>query len=427
MNNFEKKKIHICVIGLGYVGLPLAVEFSKKYKVSGYDKNKNRINDLKKSIDSNKDIFFKKNKNISFTTNYSDIKKCNIFIVAVPTPINKSFKPNLIPLLNACKIVGKVLKRNDIVIFESTVYPGCTEDDCVPILSKISHLKPNKDFFYGYSPERINPGDKKHTLKNIQKVISASNKKTLNFLSDLYGSIINAGVHKTKNIKIAEAAKVIENTQRDLNIAFMNELSMIFQKLNISTKDVLKAAKTKWNFLNFKPGLVGGHCIGVDPYYLTYISKKHGYMPNFLISGRTINNKVPSFVVTQIFNAIKNKIKNKKRYDVHVSGLTFKENVSDLRNSKVFEIINLLLKKKINLTVYDPLVRKIDLPKIYQKYFKKNINYKFLKADIFIFAVSHSHMLKNVNKHINRIKENNKNLILVDLTSNLSTKADIVL
>ncbi len=424
IDNGKFKNLSICVLGLGYVGLPLAIEFSKKFRVIGYDKNKNRIKSLKKGIDLNNDINFKINKNIFFTSNEIDIKNCSVYIIAVPTPIKKNFQPDLNPIKSASETVGKIIKKGDIVIFESTVYPGCTECDCVPIISNFSSLTPNSDFFYGYSPERINPGDKKHTLVKIKKVVSASNTKTLNFISSLYGSIIKVGVHKAKSIRIAEAAKVIENTQRDLNIAFMNELSKIFFQLDIDTKEVLKAAKTKWNFLNFKPGLVGGHCIGVDPYYLTHISKKNGYMPNFLISGRTINNNMPIFIVDRVMGLLKKQKLNRK-INAFIAGLTFKEDVSDLRNSKVFEIINLLIKKNIKVTIFDPLVDKSNLPPNSKKLFKENIIYKKLKTDIFIIAVSHKDMLNKINKNINNIKLHNKNLILVDLTSKLSVKADI--
>tara|TARA_B100001057_G_scaffold499945_1_gene612652 strand:- start:5281 stop:6582 length:1302 start_codon:yes stop_codon:yes gene_type:complete len=422
---FDKlNSLSICILGLGYVGLPLAIEFSKKFRVVGYDKDINRIKSLKKGKDINNDINFKINKNIFFTSNDTDIKICNIFIIAVPTPIKKNFQPDLNPIKSASKTVGKILKKGDIVIFESTVYPGCTENDCVPIISNFSNLQPNTDFFYGYSPERINPGDKKHTLVKIKKVVSASNIKTLNLISNLYSSIIKAGIHKTKTIKIAEAAKVIENTQRDLNIAFMNELSKIFFHLDIEIKEVLEAAKTKWNFLDFKPGLVGGHCIGVDPYYLTHISKKKGYMPNFVISGRTINNNMPKFIVDRIINLLK-KQKIKGKVNAFIAGLTFKEDVSDLRNSKVFEIISLLIKKNIKVSIFDPLINKSELPSFSKKLFKENMIYKKLKTDIFILAVSHNNMLNKINKNINKIKSNNKNLILVDLTSKLSVKADI--
>lgn len=424
---YQNKNIHICVLGLGYVGLPLAVEFSKKYKVIGFDKNVIRINNLKKGKDTNDDIKFKLNKNIRFTDNISDIANCNIYIVAVPTPINKKLKPNLAPLIEASKTIGKILNKGDVVIYESTVYPGCTEDDCIPIIAEISGLKPKIDFQFAYSPERINPGDKKHTLTKIKKIVSASSVKTLNFLTKLYGSIIKAGIHKAKSIRIAEAAKVIENTQRDLNIAFMNELSRIFFNLDIKTKDVLEAANTKWNFLDFKPGLVGGHCIGVDPYYLTYISKKFGYMPNFLISGRSINNQVPNFVVSQIIKSAQNKNKNKRKFRAFIAGLTFKENVSDLRNSKVFDIISLLKKNNINITLTDPLIKKNELPENIRKMFKDKINYKLIKTDIFILAVRHNELVKKINRNIKKIKFNNKNITIVDLTSNLSIEPDIEL
>ena len=424
--NVNFRNVSICVLGLGYVGLPLAIEFSKKFKVVGYDKNKKRIKSLNQGVDLNNDLNFKVNKNIIFTTSEIDIKSCNIFIIAVPTPINKYFQPDLLPIKSASKIVGKIIKKGDTVVLESTVYPGCTENDCVPIITKYSGLKPNVDFFFGYSPERINPGDKKHTLANIKKVVSASNAKSLNFISSLYKSIIKAGVHKAKTIKIAEAAKVIENTQRDLNIAFMNELSRIFYNLNIDTKEVLKAANTKWNFLNFKPGLVGGHCIGVDPYYLTYISKKNGYLPNFVISGRAINNNVPLFIVERIIKLLKEQ-KIKRKITAHIAGLAFKENVSDQRNSKVFEIIKLLIKKNIKVTLSDPLIDKFELPTYSKKLFKENINFQKLKTDIFILAVGHRGMLKKINKNIDKIKSNNKNCILVDLTSKLFVKADITL
>lgn len=424
---YQNKIIHICVLGLGYVGLPLAVEFSKKYKVIGFDKNVIRINNLKKGKDTNDDIKFKLNKNIRFTDNILDIVDCNIYIIAVPTPINKKLQPNLAPLIEASKTIGKILNKGDVVIYESTVYPGCTENDCIPIISEISGLKPKIDFQFAYSPERINPGDKKHTLTKIKKIVSASNVKTLNFLTKLYGSIIKAGIHKAKSIRIAEAAKVIENTQRDLNIAFMNELSRIFFNLDIKTKDVLEAANTKWNFLDFKPGLVGGHCIGVDPYYLTYISKKFGYMPNFLISGRSINNQVPNFVVSQIIKSAQNKNKNKRKFRAFIAGLTFKENVSDLRNSKVFDIISLLKKNNINITLTDPLIKKNELPENIRKLFKDKINYKLIKTDIFILAVRHNELVKKINRNIKKIKFNNKNITIVDLTSNLSIEPDIEL
>ncbi len=359
MNNYN---IKICVFGLGYVGLPLAISFGKKYSVVGFDKNIKRIHQLKNKIDKNNEI--KKNqfnyaKKLSFTSNIIDLKTCNIFIVTVPTPIKKNKTPDLSFLIEACKNIAKFLKEKDIVIFESTVYPGTTQEVCVPILKRISKLKYNVDFFCGYSPERINPNDKKHTLSNIIKITSGSNKKTTDFVDKLYKSIVTAGTYKASSIEIAEAAKVIENTQRDLNIAFMNELALIFNKLNINTHEVLKAASTKWNFLNFKPGLVGGHCIGVDPYYLTYKSIKSGYTPKIITAGRNINDKFVNYVLWKAIHNTK-----KIFYNVNlrflVLGVTFKENCVDYRNSKSIELI-MKLKSKFNLVhCYDPLLKEND-------------------------------------------------------------------
>ena len=296
------------IIGLGYVGLPLAVAFSKKYSTLGYDIDNSRINDLKQGIDRTNEIESKslKNsfKNLFLTSEISDLKNCNIYIVTVPTPVNEDKTPNLNPITEATLIVSGILKKDDIVIFESTVYPGLTEEICVPILEDGSKLKFNKEFFVGYSPERINPGDKNHTINKIIKVVSGSDKQTLKIISKLYNSIIEAGVYKAPSIKIAEAAKVIENSQRDINIAFVNELSIIFNKMGIDTGEVLKAAGTKWNFLNFYPGLVGGHCIGVDPYYLAYKSKELGYNPKVILSGREINDLMPSFIVEEILELL---------------------------------------------------------------------------------------------------------------------------
>ncbi len=359
MNNYN---IKICVFGLGYVGLPLVISFGKKYSVVGFDKNIKRIHQLKNKIDKNNEI--KKNqfnyaKKLSFTSNIIDLKTCNIFIVTVPTPIKKNKTPDLSFLIEACKNIAKFLKEKDIVIIESTVYPGTTQEVCVPILKRISKLKYNVDFFCGYSPERINPNDKKHTLSNIIKITSGSNKKTTDFVDKLYKSIVTAGTYKASSIEIAEAAKVIENTQRDLNIAFMNELALIFNKLNINTHEVLKAASTKWNFLNFKPGLVGGHCIGVDPYYLTYKSIKSGYTPKIITAGRNINDKFVNYVLWKAIHNTK-----KIFYNVNlrflVLGVTFKENCVDYRNSKSIELI-MKLKSKFNLVhCYDPLLKEND-------------------------------------------------------------------
>ncbi|MDC0861382.1 nucleotide sugar dehydrogenase [Alphaproteobacteria bacterium] len=409
----------ICIIGLGYVGLPLALEFSKSYNVVGYDLNSKRVKSLAENHDENLETEGNiVTKNLQLTANYKEIKDCNIYIIAVPTPIDSKYKPDISILISACKTVGKLITKNDIVVIESTVYPGCTRNDCMPVISKYSKLKANKDYFFGYSPERINPGDKIHTLSSIKKVISASDDKTLKKLKLLYGKIIKAGLHLSSSIEVAEAAKVIENTQRDLNIAFMNELSIIFSKMNISTKEVLEAASSKWNFLNFQPGLVGGHCIGVDPYYLTHISKKNGYEPKFLISGRSINNHMPKYIVKSIEKlGIQKKIS--KNANVLFLGLTFKENVSDLRNAKSFEVIDALKKKYKNIEIYDPMVNENDLDKKYKSLFIRKKIFTLDKYSIVIFLVPHKSLLKNFSKKIYKYKNNNN--IVVDITLKLNS------
>jgi UDP-N-acetyl-D-galactosamine dehydrogenase len=410
----------ICIIGLGYVGLPLALEFSKKFKVIGFDLSSRRVNSLNDNIDENAEINKNiLNKKILFTDDSSKIKGCNIYIIAVPTPIDSKNNPNIALLKKACKLVGTLIKKKDIVVFESTVYPGCTRNDCIPIVSKVSKLKPNIDYFYGYSPERINPGDKIHTLTAIKKIISGSNLETTKKIKYIYGSIIKAGLHTTSTIEIAEAAKVIENTQRDLNIAFMNELSIIFNKLSIPTKEVLEASATKWNFLNFKPGLVGGHCIGVDPYYLTHISNKKGYKPSFLISGRSVNNSMPEFICRQLISLSRKKKLNSKD-EVLILGLTFKENVSDLRNSKIFDIIDILNQNFSNISIYDPLVEKKDLSNKYKNIFLEKKPILIKKYPIIVFAVAHSKLLNFYSKKIYNYK--NENNIVIDLTLKLDNK-----
>ena len=355
----KKKNLKIGVIGLGYVGLPLALSFGKKFDVIGYDTNSRRIDDLKKNIDSNKEAKrsdFLQSKNINFSNKDTELKNCNIFIVTVPTPINYKNIPDLKILKKASNIVAKFLKKKDIVIFESTVYPGATEEVCVPILEKKSNLKFNKDFFCGYSPERINPGDKINTFENISKVVSASNKYSLKIISQLYKSVIKKEIFSAKNIKTAEAAKIIENTQRDLNISLINECSQLFKKMDINIYDVLKAAGTKWNFLNFKPGMVGGHCIGVDPYYLTYKAKKIGFNPRVILSGRKINDGMTKYVFRLINDKLLKKKKKPNTLKILIMGATFKENVSDIRNSKAIELINLLKKKYSKIDVFDPYI-----------------------------------------------------------------------
>ena len=358
MKNMNSRN-KIAIVGLGYVGLPLALAFAKKFKVLGFDINKKRIDSLKLGIDYNNEFkknILTKNLNLNFSNTSASLKSHNIFIITAPTPLTKGNRPDLEPLIKATKIVAKHMKKNSIVIFESTVYPGVTEEVCIPLIEKISKFKINKTFFCGYSPERINPGDKKRTLTKIKKIVSASNKKTLKKLILLYKSIISAGVYSVDSIKVAEAAKVIENTQRDLNIAFINELSFIFKKLKINTREVLKAASTKWNFLNFEPGLVGGHCVSVDPYYLTYKSKKIGYNPKIILSGRKVNNKVSRFICEESIKEMKKKSIKLKSAKILIGGLTFKKDCSDFRNTKVLDIYNILKKKVHKVDIYDPLV-----------------------------------------------------------------------
>ena len=352
------KKNIISIIGLGYVGLPLALEFSKKFEVIGFDINKKRIHEIKKGFDTNGDIDLSlinsKNK-IIFTSDDKFLLTSNIYIITVPTPIYKNYKPNLSIVYSAIKLISRFLTKNNFIIFESTVFPGATEELFIPLIERESNLKLNIDFFCGYSPERINPGDKNKKLTDIIKITSGSNNYSASFIDSLYKKIIKVGTCKVDNIKIAESAKVIENAQRDLNIAFVNELSIIFNKLGINTKKVLDAASTKWNFLNFKPGLVGGHCIGVDPYYLAYRSKQAGYNPKIILSGRNVNNFMPKFIFKEFIKNMKNKNIKVQNSKVLIMGITFKENCSDIRNSKSIEIYDLLLKKNINIQVFDPL------------------------------------------------------------------------
>ncbi len=357
MNN-----IKICVIGLGYVGLPIAVKLSKKFSVVGYDLDKERIKELKKKNDTTNEVDLKstklKVKNLKFTSNEKEIKRSNFFIITVPTPVDKNNIPDLSFLKSASITVSRYLKKNDTVVYESTTYPGCTNDYCIPTLEKYSNLKLNKDFYCGYSPERINPGDTVHKIENINKIISASNKKGLEVIKKVYKNVTRKKLVITKSIKIAEAAKIIENTQRDINIALMNELSMLFDKLNIDFEEILKAANTKWNFLNFKPGLVGGHCIGVDPYYLAFEAKKKNFNTNIILSGRKTNEKMYKFVVNKFINEINKKLDLNYKKKILVVGLTFKENVPDCRNSQSIKIVKYLKKKRLNVFTFDPLIEK---------------------------------------------------------------------
>ena len=353
----ELSNVKLAIIGLGYVGLPLAVEFGKIRSVLGFDINLKRIAQLKEGRDLTQETDpeeLQAATHLRFTTNSDDLRASNCFIVTVPTPIDRYKRPDLGPLIKASETVGKVLKTGDIVIYESTVYPGCTEEDCVPVLEKFSGLKFNQDFFCGYSPERINPGDKTHRLPNIQKVTSGSTPEVANLVDQVYRQIITAGTHKASSIKVAEAAKVIENTQRDVNIALINELALIFNKMGIDTEAVLQAAGSKWNFLPFRPGLVGGHCIGVDPYYLTHKAQEVGYHPEVILAGRRINDSMGAYVVTQLVKAMTRRRLQVDGARVLIMGLTFKENCPDLRNTRVVDIIEELKDYKVQTDVFDP-------------------------------------------------------------------------
>ncbi len=378
----------LAVIGLGYVGLPIALEFARKLKVIGFDNHSRRIELMKKGIDPsrelNNDHF--KDRDILFTDDPEVLKKARFFVVAVPTPINEHKQPELEPLLNASHTVGKVLKPGDYVVYESTVYPGCTEEDCIPILEKESDLTYIEDFKVGYSPERINPGDKKHTLTRIAKVTSGCDPESAEVIARIYELIIEAGVHRASSIKVAEAAKIIENTQRDINIAFMNELSMIFNQMNINTYEVLEAAATKWNFLNFYPGLVGGHCIGVDPYYLAYKAREFGHHAQIINAGRAINDGMGAYIARQLVKQLIAVEKNLNRRRVLIMGVTFKENVSDIRNSKVVDLYRELLSFGLSVDVVDPHAITEEVKDEYNIQLIEELNPPY---DAIIVAVSH--------------------------------------
>jgi UDP-N-acetyl-D-galactosamine dehydrogenase len=356
----KPKKVRIGVIGLGYVGLPLAVEFGKRYDTVGYDINARRVAELKRGRDSTLEAAkdeLKSAKKLSYSTQLASLKHCNVYIVTVPTPIDQYKRPDLTPLIGASETVGQVLAKGDVVVYESTVYPGCTEEICVPILERVSGLKFNRDFYAGYSPERINPGDRQHRLTTIRKITSGSTPGAAALVDELYASIITAGTHRASSIRVAEAAKVIENTQRDVNIALINELALIFRRLDLDTEEVLQAAGTKWNFLPFRPGLVGGHCIGVDPYYLTHKAQEIGYHPEMILAGRRINDNMGLYVAGEIVRLLTEKRLAVKGARVLVMGLTFKENCPDLRNSKVVDVIRELERYGARIDVYDPWVK----------------------------------------------------------------------
>lgn len=419
MNNIKKEtpniETRICVIGLGYVGLPLARLFSTKYKTVGFDLNQKRVDELMTGIDStlevDNDLLKEAVEKHGFTctTNIKDISNCNFYIVAVPTPVDRNNNPDLTPLIRASETVGKVISKGDIVVYESTVYPGVTEDECIPVVEKFSGLKFNKDFFAGYSPERINPGDKEHTVEKIKKVTSGSTLEVGKLVDEVYASVITVGTHLAPSIKVAEAAKVIENSQRDINIAFVNELAKIFNKMGIDTQDVLAAAGTKWNFLPFKPGLVGGHCIGVDPYYLAQAAQRHGYNPEIILAGRRMNDSMGEYVADQVIKLMLKKGIQVLGSHILVLGFTFKENCPDLRNTKVIDIVNTLKEYNAEVTIYDPWVN----PEIAKHEYDVEVTNTLPidRFDAVILAVAHNDFkdldlskITNVNKVIYDVK-----------------------
>ena len=393
-NDLESKNKKIAVVGLGYVGLPLLLAFSKYFKVIGFDKNTDKINSLKNGIDENKEIETEKLSSLdcALSSNAADLKNANFFIIAVPTPIDNFKNPDLNYVEEATRLVGQNMPEGSIVVYESTVYPGVTEEFCIPILEKESGLLNKKDFFVGYSPERINPGDKEHYIENIIKVVSAQDEGSLDIISKVYGKVIKAGVFKAKNIKVAEAAKVIENTQRDINVALINELAILFSKLGIDTKEVLETAKTKWNFLGFTPGLVGGHCIGVDPYYLSFKAREVNYYPEIINTGRKINDNMGFFIGEQILKTLLRNHNKSTGFKAVLFGISFKENVADSRNTRVIDIYNYLSQHNIDVQIFDPVVN--------AKEVKENYGIDLIKfeeinnIDAAIFCVAHNFFKK---------------------------------
>jgi len=376
--DFDKNKYNICIVGLGYVGLPLLNRFSTKgYSTTGFDINELRVNELRDSIDSNNDIDISDLQNINLksqiTSSIENIKDCNVFIITVPTPINEDKTPDLAPIISATKLIGKIIKSGSIVIYESTVYPGVTDDICTPILEDESNLAFNKDFYTGYSPERLVPGDKVNTIEKIVKVVSGSNAKTLEIISNIYSSIIDAGIHEAPSIKVAEAAKVTENIQRDVNIALINEMHQLYSSLDISTNDVIEAAATKWNFMKLKPGLVGGHCISIDPYYLMHKSKMSGYTPNIMLAARKLNDEMGDWVVDNFLDFAKNQNIDLASTTVTLMGYTFKENCSDIRNTKVYDLAISLKNSGVILNIWDPFLTKET---------QEDLNKKNIQSDI---------------------------------------------
>jgi UDP-N-acetyl-D-glucosamine/UDP-N-acetyl-D-galactosamine dehydrogenase len=423
INRHEK----ISVVGLGYVGLPLAIELAKKFLVTGFDTNKKKLDEYQKGIDVTNEVGDEKIKSttLEFTSEENKLRECKFHIVAVPTPINSDKTPNLAPVIGASKIVGKNLTKGSIVVFESTVYPGTTEEVCIPIIEEVSGLKFGIDFKVGYSPERINPGDKKNTLTKIVKVVSGSDQESLEVISNVYEAIIEAGIHRAESIKVAEASKVIENSQRDINIAFMNELSMVFNRMDIDTKAVLEAAGTKWNFLKFTPGLVGGHCIGVDPYYFTYKAEQLGYHSQIILSGRKINDDMGKYVANNIIKKLIKADLPVKGARVAIFGITFKENCPDVRNSKVIDIIQELEEFGVEVIVCDPIANKDEVWKEYRVNLVEKDNLSDI--DCIVFTVSHDEFKNNYSfETINKLYKKDKK-VLIDIKGLFNKKEAISL
>ena len=411
-NDVLNKKEKISIVGLGYVGLPLAVEFAKKAEVIGFDINNKKIesylngNDVTEEVGSDE---LKRSK-VKFTSDELNLKDCKVHIICVPTPINNDKTPNLMPIISATETIARNMKKGSIVVYESTVYPGTTEEICVPILERISGLKYKEDFKVGYSPERINPGDKENKLTKITKIVSGCDEECLEDIAKIYEMIITAGIYRAESIRVAEAAKVIENSQRDINIAFMNEISMVFNEMNIDTKSVLEAASTKWNFLNFTPGLVGGHCIGVDPYYFIYKAQELGYHSQIILSGRKINDSIPKHIVENTVKKLINSNKLVKNSKIGIMGVTFKENCPDVRNSKVIDIINELKEYGVNVYIYDPIVNKEDLLDEFGIHLN-DIN-EFVDLDAIIVSVSHDDFKSITLDDIENMHFDNKKILI---------------
>jgi|TARA_B110000259_G_scaffold28038_1_gene29708 UDP-N-acetyl-D-galactosamine dehydrogenase len=410
----SNKDLKLAIIGLGYVGLPLALEFAKKRSVVGFDINKERIKELNSGIDKNLEFTKKElqdSKQLNFTDIEENLKSANCYIITVPTPVDEFKKPNLKPLFKASEMIGKIVNKGDLIIYESTVYPGCIEEECVPILEKFSGLEFNKDFFCGYSPERINPGDKDHTISNIKKITSGSTPEIADLVDDLYNEIVTVGTHKAPSIKVAEAAKVIENTQRDLNIALINEFSILFSKMNIDTQAVLDAAGSKWNFLPFRPGLVGGHCIGVDPYYLTYKAESIGYHPKIILAGRELNDNMGAHVASELVKEMEKRNIKINEAKILIMGLTFKENCADIRNSGIKNVIKKLQEFNCNLDLHDPWANRDEIKEIFNIYPHSELSQN--TYDGIVVAVAHEEFKKMGIKAISNLCK--KNHVIYDL------------